>query len=343
MSLSYPTEHIWLDVDRVFCDPVNDGDGPPEQSLVVPPGHLYRAAVRRSPAGCWEQTVPRYLFRGEPDCFENTWTSLWRLLDKDRNLGELDKARIIDAKGFVMECLRRQVTEHRMSHLFAEGCCQHYGLPTGLIDFTSSLDIAAYFATHTTQAEAGRIGVLDLQEARQFKLVDLTKHPWALRPRNQAAYGVRHSIDWPAGADYKGTECCSDLSLTWYQFRHTAVDQEGVIQELAGRSRGLLDASTDVMAGLILLFLDEYIEMKGGPLSREAAEWLAKRVPHTPLAKCFPVGGSQEEFWLATWAQTGRHYSENEIRAQSIRVWCGELAEEKGQLGAPNTVGRADG
>jgi hypothetical protein len=336
-----PAEHVWVDANRVFCDPANDSDYI-EPSLLVPPGHLRRVALRKR-FGRWEQAVPRYLFRGEPASFESTWTTLWRLVNNP-DFEQLEKDRIIDAMCFVRERLRGPVTERRMSKLFAEGCCQHYGLPTGLIDFTSNLDVAASFAVLSKNAskQAGAIGVLDVQGARcgaeeiRFNLVDLTRHPWTPRPRNQAAYGVRH-IESSGAADYKDSECCSDLGLTWYQFNHTANEQTW-----ADRTSGLLDASTDVMAGLILLFLDEYVENEG-PLSRKAAEWLANRVPCTLLVNCTPVNSSQEEPWLATWAQTGRQYPEDKVRAHIIQLWCGEVIEEEGRLGAPNTVGQADG
>jgi hypothetical protein len=268
-----PGEYAWVDTNRAFCDPVND-DNYAEPFAAVPLGHLHRAALRRN-SRHWQQTVPRYLFRGESAFFENTWTSLWRMMNNS-DFEQSERGMILSAMRSVKDRLcGSSGTKRIMSPPFAEGCCQHYGLPTTLVDFTSNLDVAASFAAPTggVWKGLGAIGVLDVQGAQcgtkemKLSLVDLTRHPWTPRPRNQAAYGIRH-IDFFGAGDYKDAECCSDLGLTWYLFDHA-----GDEQEWGGRTNDLLEASADVMAGLIFMFLDEFAKLHG-PLPKKVAEWL---------------------------------------------------------------------
>src|SRR5262245_34849746 len=116
------SEYVWCDASRVVCDPQKEfyEDTP---SLVVPPGHRHRTAIRPGNRG-WEQTLPRYLFRGEGSVYRNTCTSLSRMVD-DTSLSAEEKSRIRDLTRFVMEQLHDQEGERWMSWAFAEACCQH--------------------------------------------------------------------------------------------------------------------------------------------------------------------------------------------------------------------------
>ena len=58
-----------------------------------------------------------------------------------------------------VEWLTEEAQIHESEH--AEMFLQHYGLPTDLIDFSSSLRIAVYFACKDKPAHIGRIGVID--------------------------------------------------------------------------------------------------------------------------------------------------------------------------------------
>src|SRR5262249_30248017 len=148
-----------------------------------------------------------------------------------------------------------------MSPYFAEGCCQHYGLPTNLVDFSSSLGVALSFARPTThlgkpnhEAAAGGVAVLDLSvysgiEYPDILLADLTSHPWSRRPRRQAAFGVLARGEVGHAPDLKAPHTCAQLGISWFTFRQASRSDGRALRALdIAHVPGLLDAQDDVMA-----------------------------------------------------------------------------------------------
>jgi hypothetical protein len=316
-----PSDHyVWVDTSKIVCDPEREF-WEEESSMFVPSANLYRCATRHR-GDRWEQALPRYLFRGEASNYPNTLTSLRRMEDSSA-LSASDKRIIRDLTHFVEQGLGRLSGERWMSQPFAEGVCQHYGLPTDIIDFTTRLDVAGFFAAGAVAGRAeGAICVLDLERvvwasgAPGLLLTDLTRHPWAPRPRGQSAYGVS---DDAITSDFKDPPVCSKLGLEWYRFTNNGVDDS--FQKVAD-AENLLDAAHDVMAGIVLMAVDEYVEREG-PLTSTTAEWLATRLSHVRIVQRRGATGEPDDPVVVTWSQAGlAHDAENE-KDRSIALWTG--------------------
>jgi hypothetical protein len=129
-----------------------------------------------------QEGIQRYLFRGEAALYASTKATGSRLLLGQEPLTLAEAISIIDVSTTTMSRLQGL----QMSELFAEACCQHYGLSTTLVDFTSNLRVAARFAS-SKGGRRGRIGVLDLAKALTEEagvvVADLTGHSRARRVR----------------------------------------------------------------------------------------------------------------------------------------------------------------
>src|SRR5208283_4868390 len=163
---------------------------------------------------------PVHLYRGEPGFYEETRSQFDRILLNRLNELEHDELwRII-----AVLCLRLEVTvlgkpvydnpaaalqmlmrqrpaatpeeqarlEMMTLHEQIEISCymQHYGIATCLLDFNSSLDVAAHFAS--TNAEGrwrGRIGIVKIDGLKAFGIQDIRMSK-ALRPREQHAFAL---------------------------------------------------------------------------------------------------------------------------------------------------------
>ncbi len=237
-------------------------------------------------------------------------------------LCDAEKRTIRDLTEFVEQSLQKLAGQRWMSQAFAEGACQHYGLPTDFIDFTADLDVAGFFADYpNTGGHEGGIAVLDLKRAAQdsgsgLLLIDLTRHPWARRPSRQSAYGVSDDL---VTSDFKDPDVCKKLGIEWYGFRKNKVAES---PENVARAAHLLAATDDVMAGVILLAVDEYVEQEG-PLTSSVAAWLATRLSHVRLAQRRDATGDPGDPVLVTWSQTGLIHDPEIEKDRSISLWTG--------------------
>ncbi len=100
----------------------------------------------------------RMLFRGEVARFPTTVSSR-RRLKENLAVSESAKSEILELTSWAESQLADLL---KVPHLFARGYCQHYGLPTDFLDFTSSLEVAAVFSglQRSTSDELGLLGVL---------------------------------------------------------------------------------------------------------------------------------------------------------------------------------------
>jgi hypothetical protein len=134
---------------------------------------------------------------------------------------------------------------------------QHYGLPTDLLDFSSSLKVSAYFAWKDKPEHIGMLAVLDYDKARNhvdvFRLADfhLPDGSELIRPQHQEAYAVRHH---PGHfTNLKDKDCCRAIRLKWYTFKkqtHNPSYFKGM--------ESILDAINDPCANLMKQWLHSF-------------------------------------------------------------------------------------
>jgi hypothetical protein len=161
----------------------------------------------------------------------------------------------MDASMCFVEWLSDERQIHEPEH--AEMFLQHYGLPTDLLDFTSSLRVAAYFACKDKAEHIGRIGVLDRSIADDrldiFELSHFQLGPQLplVRPERQHAFAVRHH---PGDfSDLQDAEACAAIGLEWLYFQKT-LPQPDYFQ---GMER-ILDPSDDPCASYMREWLDSF-------------------------------------------------------------------------------------
>ena len=194
-----------------------------------------------------EKEVPAYLYRGESIAYPTTTSTLHRLLNDDRlPLPTHVRSLIKEVADRLDEELQGLL---ELVPMLSEGFLQHYGAPTGFLDVTSSLDVAAFFASEGKVGCTGLMCILQVATVlSKSKIIDLTAHPKAERPRRQSAY----AFSCNQYEDLKSQDCIEDLNLSWFSF--TLRDSD--VQHYRGNSM-LLDAHTDRMAGVLQLIMDD--------------------------------------------------------------------------------------
>jgi len=260
---------------------------------------------------------PRYYFRGEPDIYASTTSSLSRM-QANPDLSASAKTELLSLVTWVEQKLSETMG---MSLLYAKGYYQHYGLPGEFIDFTSDVRVAGLFACmpcKNADAQYGAIGVLDTcnlicmcpEIPCAWRMIDLTEHPKGYRPRRQSAYGFLHR-EFP---DLK--DCWPRVRVYWYKFRKPKPISSPSCNPLA--QIDILDAANDPFAGLLRNTISQYVK-EAGPL----AAWLScKVVPahlHVRVEKV--IGPGEFEVRLMTAADAECHSNEDREREKAFRFW----------------------
>ena len=174
---------------------------------------------------------------------------------------------------------RLQQPDFGLDAVSAAALLQHYGLPTTMIDFTGKLTCAYAFAA---QSSSGVARVAIVPHRSPARVLDLTKHEWAERPRRQAAFGL---VMPPGIADLKSDSARRSLNTSWYQFPVLPSDSEFVKETF----QEMVSTHDDPSAGFLRLII-EYVEGRG-KLSPALTEWLLSRIPIAPT--CYFIRASQ--------------------------------------------------
>ncbi|XZF14582.1 FRG domain-containing protein [Chitinophagaceae bacterium MMS25-I14] len=214
----------------------------------------------------FETFVSAYFYRGEEYAYPTTVSSMQRLNDNAELAKEVKEKFKSVASRIDMELQEFS----NLSPMYSAAYLQHYGLPTELLDITSSLEIAAYFASCGKIGDEGLLCVLPTQDIyTQSKIIDLTDHPSAERPRRQFAYGFFHD----KFIDLKQADCVSTLKLKWFSFKLTEQD----IKKFKVKEE-ILNAQTDKVAGMIQIIVDDFEKQED-----EIAKWLSEKVVPAPF------------------------------------------------------------
>jgi len=194
------------------------------------------------------------LFRGEARAFPRTTPGSRRMIE-DQTMSFHERTFLLDAAGAFQDFAEETYPDTDPDEI--EMVLQHYGLPNDLVDFSSSFDVAIFFACKDAPAEKGTLAVLRLDEARKrgLHLYDgramglwrpARQHGWAFRcrPGDPSDLKAPHrllndvifwfSFDKPEshGLDYllnildaKG-DVCADQMREWLRITQSSAWQE---------------------------------------------------------------------------------------------------------------------
>lgn len=185
-----------------------------------------------------------------------------------------------DRKG--LEDIAIAVGAHLEKHLglpkpLAAGFLQHYGFPTELIDVSSSLEVAAFFAVWANLSGTGAITVFDTcRVTGNCRLIDLTPMSWALRPTSQHGYGIFHA----QFIDLRESGIVEKIQVHRSEFRLTPEDCVRCIREAGSIYTDYVDLHDAARA--VLGHLLTCMTRNDDPFSTGLAEWLARHVPPSP-------------------------------------------------------------
>ena len=161
------------------------------------------------------RNAPAFLYRGESHCFPTTKSSMQRMKSQS-GLPRNVKFIIARVAKHVDAGLREfmgylSLHDHKLTlddPMLSAGFCQHYGLPTKLIDATSRLDVMAYFASGGTVGEQGALCVFPVDViSKNSVAIALTRHPYGIRPHKQSAFAIFNKNY----IDFKSIPCIGQL------------------------------------------------------------------------------------------------------------------------------------
>lgn len=210
---------------------------------------------------------PKFLYRGEAGCFRNTYSSYERLFRSNQfNSEELHCLQ--DVIVYVCENLNREfvfsdpkggsmINKNLGNMTEVSGLIQHYGFPTRLVDLTSSLDIATYFAfgaDHRNRpdllvGEKGKLGIVNIANLVKENVVFNLKMSKAKRPKRQFAYALLLQ----ESEDLKNLES----GVKWFDF--TLAQSDVPLYDRRDLSVNLLSIYYDKMAYRICYHFCEYV------------------------------------------------------------------------------------
>lgn len=269
-----------------------------------------------------------YLFRGEASTKYPHTRSMLERVRQDTSLHPKARDKIEETVEFRAANLPSSLN---MTEAEAWGFIQHYEAPTDRLDFTADASIAAYFASGLARpvlvGTPVLLAAMSISKASAIAdLVDLRKHPRAERPRRQKAFTL--FVPDEPDIDLKSRSARDRLGLKW--FRCTVTDKD--LRRFGGQE-SILDAHTDMVAGVMQLWIDDCEKMNDW-----SAEWLADHVVAAPFVTKI-VGHSADGrivVELCSAEEAGLEFDELVERFNNRRVWSHNYQDTRGRGGLSN-------
>jgi hypothetical protein len=190
--------------------------------------------------------VPAYLYRGEKGSFPSTTSSMSRM--KGDTLLSKHTREVIENVALKLDSGLQEFMQ--FNQMYSSGFLQHYGAPTELLDITSDLKVAAFFASEGRAGDTGLMCTFPVAViSKNSVTIDLREHPGAERPRRQSAFGFFNR----KYVDIKDQKCIQELQLHWFSFTLQQTDKS-----LYHSDGHLLDAHTDKVAGMTAEFAKKH-------------------------------------------------------------------------------------
>ena len=265
----------------------------------------------------------QFLFRGERSDRFLTTISMLERVRSDQKIHPQCRARIEERVQWLHRDLKKFL---KLPAWLAKGFLQHYGVPTDLLDLTSSPTIAAYFAAGGPIGSDGLFAVIPRhQRPGLVDLRDLRWHPIANRAQRQSAF----TFSSKKFRDLKSEECISELSVRWFRFTLQESDKA-----LYAARDDFLDPHTDKVAGVIQLLLDDY-----GKTDDWTAQWLADHVAVAPFITSIVTRdkkGRPVDVELTAAEDAGFDYDVVLERVNNHRIWSCHFPDTRGHGGFAN-------
>jgi len=281
---------------------------------------IFEQYALRAPDYFWQErrsslvvpcVAPKFIFRGECGDFPTTISAARRPSTYDLAVPLQELLRL--AKVLIW---RFQQSDFELDEQSSLALLQHYGFPTTIVDFTGHLTHAFAFAAEKA-SEVARVAVMPRDPfVPPARVVDLTEHEWAERPRRQAAFGL---VMPPGLTDLKSDSARSRLSITWYEFPVQPSDSEFFREKY----QALIWRSDDPSAGFIRFFITEYVEAHG-KLSSALTEWLLRRIPMAPQCYLIRAFDGTEVVVNYRGGETLGLFDETVEADYSRKYWSGE-------------------
>jgi hypothetical protein len=229
--------------------------------------------------------APAYLFRGEADIrWETTASSMRRFVD-DESFSSSTREMFVSAT----KALDRVLQTRGLHPMYSAALLQHYGLPTDVLDLTSSVSTAASFATYK-YVGPGRIMCFSLDSLRsELIVIDLRRLSFARRPRLQQAYVIFHKSE----PNLKAGKLVEKLQPRMISFEATraelkAFDRNDELWGLPDPTSGLLNM---IARDEVIPNMDLSEEMRS-----QVCAMIDARVPWSPVPMR-PVDNGFEPAW----------------------------------------------
>ncbi|MCW5962550.1 MAG: FRG domain-containing protein [Bryobacterales bacterium] len=205
---------------------------------------------------------------------------------EDGNLIERDLA------GSCTQALVQQLCRnHELDPDDALGFLQHYGLPTGVLDFTEDPHVALAFAAPGRSRNEGFVAIMPTNRLAGYaRVIDYAKSKYFLeRERKQRAFGLLTEGDSGQAIDLKDVEVARELGVQWFGVRFSP---ETAARYHKLKQRIMADRN-DPYVGLLRLEIT-WLVCRLGKLDDRVAQLYAASVPKAPVIGKIRAMGEKE-------------------------------------------------